>query len=369
MADKGGSYKVKEYIEQICKEYATTKNFSGVCLLSEGGQTIFEGAYGYANRAYRIPNTCTTRFDTASITKLFTAVAIMQLVEQNRIRLTDRITELIQLEGTRIPNDVTIEQLLNHTSGIADDAEEEAGEEYSDLFVDSPNYALKECSDFLKNFAYKEANFKAGTDVRYCNCSFILLGLVIEKISGKSYREYVEKNIFMKANMLRTGFLGMDEINEETAEGYKSIYDDNGKIVSYKKNIYSFPPKGSADSGAYTTVGDLYRFICAIKESKLLTKQYSDLMLHPHCNFEKSADWYEIDNLYRKYGYGFEFFMIKGENEPFCIYKDGQNDGVSAKISYYPKLDMCLVLLSNQDCNVWEMTKLIQLELYRRYYL
>lgn len=105
----------------------------------------------------------------------------------------------------------------------------------------------------------------------------------------------------------------------------------------------------------------------ALKEHRLLDKLYSSKVLCPHCDFDRQANWYGIDRLYEKNGYGFEFLMIEGE--PFCMYKDGQNDGVSAKISYYPQKDICLILLSNQDCNVWEMTKLIQLELYKRYYL
>ncbi len=132
------------------------------------------------------------------MTKVFTAVAILQLVEQGKLKLDDKIVNLIDLEGTKIPKDVTVHQLLNHTSGIADDADEEAGEDYAALFINSPNYAIRECKDFLKNFAYKEPNFKAGSNVRYCNCSFILLGIAIEKITGMKYQSYVTEHIFKK---------------------------------------------------------------------------------------------------------------------------------------------------------------------------
>ncbi|WP_426351120.1 serine hydrolase domain-containing protein [Alloiococcus sp. CFN-8] len=359
---------MKDFIENICNQWAESSNFSGVCMLKVKGETVFEKAYGYANRAFKIPNSIDTKFDTASITKLFTAVAILQLIQQNKLNFEDKIVDIIDLSGTEIPADVTIEQLLNHTSGIADDADEEAGEEYSALFIDKPNYAIRECRDFLKNFAYKKPNFKAGTSVRYCNCSYVLLGLAVEKITGMNYRGYVHINIFRKADMKNSGFFSMDGINENTAEGYKSIRNESGKTIGYKKNIYCYPPQGTPDGGAYTTAEDINKFISAIKNHLLLNDKFSNILLTPHCEFIQEEEWYEIPGLYKTNGYAFEFLLLKDTDRPFCIYKDGQNDGVSAKFSYYPEKDITLVLLANQDCNVWTMTKEIQKEIYKRYY-
>ena len=359
---------MQEYLEKLCKEWAEKHNFSGVCRLRVGKEQSFCKAYGYANRAFHIPNRTDTRFDTASITKLFTAVAVLQLVEQGKLRLDDRITEVIDLSGTEIPGDVTVEQLLNHTSGIADDADEEAGEDYAALFLDSPNYGIRECRDFLRNFAYKKPNFAAGTHVRYCNCSFILLGLAIEKITGMTYRGYVCRHVFEKAGMNSSGFPSMDEVNENTAEGYRSILGPDGKAAGYRKNIYSYPPRGTPDGGAYATAGDLDRFLTALCSGLLLGREASASLLRPHCAFTRPEDWYGIPGLYERNGYAFEFLMKDSHTEPFCMYKDGQNAGVSAKVSYYPERDISLILLSNQDCNVWEMTRLIQLELYSRFY-
>lgn len=152
-------------LEKLCADWAEHNQFSGVCMITCKGSTVFSGAYGFANRAFKIPNKIDTKFDTASITKLFTATAILQLVQNNKLKLSEHITDIIDLKGTKIPPNVTIKQLLNHTSGIHDDAEEEAGEQYSELFVTQPNYAIRECRDFLKNFVYKEPNFDSTLSV------------------------------------------------------------------------------------------------------------------------------------------------------------------------------------------------------------
>ena len=106
---------MKDYLEKICEEYVQNHNFSGVCMLKRKGITVFNEAYGYASRPFRIPNNTETRFDVASITKIFTAAAVLQLVEEGKLRLEDRIVNIVDLSGTKIPEDVTIEHLLNHT--------------------------------------------------------------------------------------------------------------------------------------------------------------------------------------------------------------------------------------------------------------
>lgn len=170
---------------------------------------MFTGAYGYASRAWKIPNTLATRFDTASVTKLFTAVATLQLIERGLLAFETPVVETLGLRGTTIAPTVTVHHLLTHTSGIADDAEEESGEDYADLWTTRPNYAVLETANFLPQFAYKPPNFPPGQGCRYCNCSYVLLGLLIEKVGGMSYRNYVRQQIFARAGMLNSDFFRM----------------------------------------------------------------------------------------------------------------------------------------------------------------
>jgi CubicO group peptidase (beta-lactamase class C family) len=337
---------MKQQLAAIFRAYAP--HFSGTCLVKSGAEILFSGASGLANRDFEIPNRLDTRFDTASVTKVFTAVAVLQLVEQELLRLSDRIGEIIDLSDTAIPGEVTIEQLLNHTSGIADDADEEAGEDYSALFIDKPNYSIRNCVDFLPQFAYKEPVFKAGTNVRYNNCAFVLLGLAVEKQTGMTYRDYVAQRVFTPAGMTNTFFGAKDEVCPHTAEGYFAVSDENGAFVKWKKNIYSYPPIGTPDGGALTTVEDLDKLIRALQSHTLLSPAYSAMIFTPHCEFTRPHKW----GTWRT-GYAFEF--IEAGEKIFCMYKEGSNPGVDAIFSFYPGLDIGLHILSNQDGPFWQM--------------
>jgi len=355
---------MKEKIQKICDDFSEKHNFSGTCLVKQGDDVIFSHAYGLAHRGFNIPNRLNTMFDTASITKVFTATAILMLIEEGLLHFDDKITSIIDLKGTTIPTDVNIYNLLNHTSGIADDADEEAGEIYSDLFINKPNYTIRNTCDFLSQFAYKQPIFKAGTNVRYNNCAFVLLGLAIEKICGQDYRKFVTDNIFVPSGMLNTKFCAMDEVNANMAEGYVGHYAKNKDHIIWRKNIYSYPPIGSPDSGVYTTVLDLDIFIRNLKSNMVLNSEYTNMLFSPHCKFAKPFNFVEpsVNATLRK-GYAFEFIEINGN--VFCMRKEGLNDGVGAMLSYYPEIDATIIILSNQtmcngECDVWEMHRKIQ---------
>lgn len=323
-------------------------HFSGAGLIKKGGQTLFEGAYGLAHRGFGVPNRMDTRFDTASITKLFTAVAILQLVDQGKLSLDDRITDIIDLTGTEIPQDVTLSQLLTHTSGIADDADEELGESYVALFLHKPNYSIRNCEDFIPQFAYKKPKFKAGTAISYNNCAFVLLGLAIEKATGKSYRDYVTNHVFRRCGMDHTSFAAKDDGDAPIAEGYELVKNSNGEDI-WRKNIYAYPPIGTADGGAFTTVGDLYTFMQALNSGKLFSETMTKEMMKPQTALERSYNWGKMLN-----GFGFHFCYDQN-GKLLRMFKDGCNAGVAGYLAYYPASDVTISILANQTCNVWDL--------------
>jgi CubicO group peptidase (beta-lactamase class C family) len=321
--------------------------FSGVALITQGTTQRFEGAYGYASRAWNIPNTLDIRFDTASITKLFTAVATLQLIDQGSLRFETSAIEFLGIAETSISKAVTVYHLLTHTSGIGDDADEEAGERYEDVWKDKPNYSVINTADFLPQFIHKPSNFAPGEGCRYCNVSFILLGLMIEKISGLSYVDYVEKHIFQPSGMLESGFYRKDRVYPKLAEGADPLFGDQEQVIGWKKNIYSFPPIGSPDGGAYVTASDLTRFLRAVQIGKLLSPSLTADFLSPHVYYADRDKWT------LKMGYGLEYFVNQAGQVDFYE-KEGINVGVSAVIRHYPTQDITVVLLSNMENGVWK---------------
>lgn len=339
---------IKTQLGEISRE----ENFSGVVLISKGEEDLISYASGLAHRGFKVENQMATRFDTASITKLFTAVSIFTLIEKGKLTLEDRLFDHLDLGETVISRDVTLQHLLTHTSGIGDDADEEAGESYEAVWRDKPCYGVRELKDFLPQFIYRERNFEPGEACRYNNCAFILLGLVIEKISGLNYKDFIQAHIFDKANMNASGFFSMDGIEENVAEGYAAIFadEDDEKIIGYKKNIYSYPPVGGTDGGAYTTAADLKKFINALLNGKLLSKEWTDKLLSPQV---------EVDNNDKRsfhMAYGFEITKRKSDNQVICIRKEGSNAGVACDLKYYTEADTLVTILSNtDDCDIWKL--------------
>ncbi len=345
---------MKERIRMICDAYEEDENFSGVVRVKRGSEVIFERAYGYTHKGLRVLNEPETKFDTASITKLFTAVSILKLIDEEKLHFDDCIHDLLHLRDTAIHQEITIYHLLTHTSGMGDDADEEAGEDYQALWKDRPNYSVKKTTDYLLQFMYKKANFSPGEGCRYNNCAYILLGLIIEKVTGETYRTFVQEEIFDKVGMKQSGFFGMDDVVERAAEHYQSIFDDEENVIGYQKNIYSYPSIGSADAGALSTTFDLDLFMQAIRKGKLLSREMTRELLSPKETYRTYTTVSE------KMGYGFQFVVNNETGGVIYIQKDGINAGVSCLMNYYPTEDLTLTILANQNTDVWDLSWEIQ---------
>lgn len=184
------------------------------------------------------------------------------------------------------------------------------------------------------------------------NAAYVLLGLIIEKITKKSYRDYVQEEIFKKANMRHSGFFAMDDVWENVAEVYKKIIQQGE--IKYKKNIYSYPPIGTSEGGAYVTAQDLANFMIALIKHQLLDETMTKQIFLPK---EKYKSYGEFE----KYiGYGFEFIINKIYGNEICMYKDGINAGTSGMLKYYKDKNMILIVLSNNEYDVWGLTSKLE---------
>jgi CubicO group peptidase (beta-lactamase class C family) len=336
-----------EDLDRYLRRLEASDAFSGVVRVTVGDEERFAGAYGFASRAWRVPNAMDTRFDTASITKLFTAVATLRQVDEGAFGLDTRAIGYLGLEGTAISPEVTVRHLLTHTSGIGDDADEEAGESYEAIWRDRPNYSVLETADFLPGFVHRAPNFAPGEGCRYNNCGYVLLGLMVERATGRPYRDVVREDVFGLAGMADSDFLRMDRVSERMAEGADPIRDEAGSVVGWRRNIYSYPPIGSPDSGAHVTAADLARFLRALKAGRLLSPELTAAFLSPQ------VVWRVRDGWTQHFGFG-PWFRVEDGGEVVFLEKEGINAGVSGVVRHYPARDLTVVILSNLEEGAWD---------------
>ena len=235
--------------------------FSGVILLTKGDRTVFQGAYGFANRDAKRRNEVGTAFNYSSIGKLFTQAAVWQLVEAGKLSPDSTVGHYWpDYPNKEVARTVTIRELLDHRSGIGGDV---FGMPPSGRRVD-----VRSTKDYVALFANEPMHFAAGTKQEYSNAGYVLLGALVERVSGESYYDYVRKHVFEPAGLTHTGFYAPDSLPVNAAIGYTKISPDGG-TVPLQPNTPMLPGHGSAAGGGYSSVGDLERFAQALRDAKI----------------------------------------------------------------------------------------------------
>lgn len=270
---------VREAVEQKSK----AGEFSGTVLIARGADVLWQGAYGFANKDANLPNQADTRFDVGSIAKSFTRVAIAQLVEQGKLKLNDKIgTYLPDYPNQTAREQVTIQQLLDMRSGI--------GDFFGEKFRAAPKDKIRTLRDYLPFFAADPLLFPSGTQQKYSNGGYIVLGLIIESVTGQSYFDYVQKNIFERAGMKNSAFGFRTGIDPKQAIGYTN-HSESGEEPSSGKNpaaadrhpnLTMMPARGSSAGSAQSTAADLLLYVEALSNDKLVSASTLEkLDLHP----------------------------------------------------------------------------------------
>ncbi|BCN32687.1 serine hydrolase domain-containing protein [Anaeromicropila herbilytica] len=321
------------------EQYLETQ-LRGCIQIKEGKNIVAEKAFGYADLANEIPNTVDTKFATASAGKVFVATGILQLIEAGKLSFTDTIGKLLDIDLKAIDPDITVEQLLTHTSGIPDYFDESVMEEYEELWIDYPNYKIRTNQDLLPLFIDKPMMYPKGTRFQYNNTGYVCLGMVIEAITGMPFDVYLKENIFDKYEMFSTGYYELDRLPSKCANSY--IFEEERN--SYRTNIYSVDVKGTGAGGAFTTVGDISKFWEKLLSGELISSAMVTDMLKVHSEGE---DGY--------YGYG--VWLKKESDGTFSPYFQGCDPGVSFISVYQPKSNRVFTLVSNYGDNVWKITR------------
>ena len=230
---------------------AAEDRFAGVVLLANEGKTIFHKAYGLADRANQLPITLDTRFNLSSVNKMFTMAAVAGLKAKGRLKGSDTVGALLPDYPNAQAHQATVDQLLNHRGGISDFFG-------SDFDAASPA-RFRSNADYFAFVAPRPLYFEPGTQRRYCNGCYIVLGEIIARVTGMPYERYMQEAIFAPRGMTRTGWIQADDIVDGIAMGYtRRGRPDDGKL---RANLYTRGAAGSAAGGAFSTTGDLLAFV------------------------------------------------------------------------------------------------------------
>ena len=298
-------------------------SFAGAVLVAKNGAPIFASAFGQANRELGIANTLDTRFRNGSMNKMFTAVAVLTLVQAGKMRLQDPIgTHLPGYPDPAIAQRVTVDQLLTHTAGMGD----VFGPDFNALRLE-----LRRHQDYIDRFGKRPLLFESGRQWMYSNYGFILLGSVIEKVSGQSYYDYVREHVYQPAGMTATGSEPEDQVVPGRAVGYARPPGATAAMP----NTQTLPYRGTAAGGGYTTVGDLLRFANALTAHRLLDARHTDLLTAG-----------KVDAIGGRYAYGFVERHVNGVRS---FGHGGNAPGMDAALEMFPESGYVVAVLANVD--------------------
>lgn len=305
-----------------------THDFSGVVLLAQGEEILFERAYGLADRSFAVPNRTDTRFGIASINKMFTALAIIRLFDERGLSLqTPLIDVLPDYPNSEVARRITIEQLLTHTSGVGN---------YWAGLSRLPAAAVTELPDYLPLFADQDLAFEPGSAFGYSNGGYVILGLVIEEMTGERYRDHVERTIFSPLGMTGTGSPRLDMVTENRAIGYTRSQEHPGE---WANNLLVGELRGSSAGGGVSTARDLLRFANALTENRLLPADRTAEYTRGRYDYPKG-----------RYGYGFSEDIVNGHR---IIGHSGGHIGVAAELKIFTDLGYTFIVLSNGDVDAY----------------
>jgi CubicO group peptidase (beta-lactamase class C family) len=308
-------------IEQYMQATLKVDHFMGAILVAQHGKIIVSQGYGMADVKAGIPNAPDTKFRIASVTKEFTAMAILELQARGKLNIQDPVCKYVP----DCPKDwapITIYNLLTHTSGIPN-------------LTSFPNYRTIEAeqltpTQLLADFENKPLNFAPGSKFSYSNSGYNVLGYIIERVSGESYAKFIEKNIFGPLNMTDSGYDSSHPTAKNHAQGYK--YSPSGYEPAGFVNM-SVPFSAGA---LYSTVLDLYKWDQAVDAGKLIPKDLMDEMLTGHVAEAGSGS--------AKYGFG---WWISTEFGHKVIWHGGGLEGFTSLNSWFPDSDAYVIVLDN----------------------
>lgn len=310
------------YVDRLVK----ADRFSGAIAVSRGDQVVYQRAAGIASIAWNAPMRIDTKMNLGSMNKMFTSVAIAQLVAQGKMAYTDTLAKLVpDYPNQDVARRITIHQILTHSSGL--------GDYFTDAYDAMAKNKLRAVRDYFPLFVDKPLLFEPGSRFSYSNAGFMVLGAVIEKVSGQDYFSYVRDHVYAPAGMKDTDAYEMDHDTPNLAIGYTQAPGDPPGV--WTNNLYLHVVKGGPAGGGFSTVGDLLRFASALEHGTLVDRAYVERITHKQITMGEGA-----------YGYGFDVDSVRGHPS---YGHSGGFDGINADLTVVPDLKLAVAVLANRD--------------------
>ena len=297
--------------ENFINELVKNDDFSGVVLIAKNDKPVLAKAFGLANKESNTPNKLDTKFNLGSINKVFTQISIGQLAKQGKISYDDKLGKYLpDYPNKEAAEKVTVRHLLQMTSGV--------GDIFGDKYMATPKEKLRNIKDFIPLFSDKPLAFEPGSKNQYSNGGYILLGAIIEKVTGKSYYDYVRENIFKPVGMTNTEYFESDKTTSNMAEGYTTEGVKTDNKTKRHNNLDTRPARGSSAGGGYSTAEDLLKFSLALQTGKIQNSELAPMQQSSNGKFT---------------GLGIA----------------GGSPGVNAALEIMPETGYTVIVLSNYD--------------------
>jgi CubicO group peptidase (beta-lactamase class C family) len=322
--------------DDIASVVAETE-FSGVVRVDQGDETELARAYGLADRARGIPNTLDTQFATASATKGLTALTAVSLIEDGVLQVSTTARSVLGDDLPLIRDDVTIEHLLTHRSGIGDYLDEEDDYDVADYVLPVPVQELATTEQYVAVLDGHETKFKPGERFAYNNGGYVVLALIAERASGVPFHELVRRRVCDPAGMVDTEFLRSDELPGRAAVGYLGT-------GSPRTNVFHLPVRGSGDGGLYSTVTDVSSFWRAFFADRIVAAHWVAEMTRPHSELPGTS------------GYGLGFWLDTSSDG---VILEGSDAGVSFRSVHHPNRQLTHTVISNTSAGAWPIARLL----------
>lgn len=314
-------------------DHAVARNrFSGVATVHLAGRRTYERVEGFAHRGYGVPMTVDTRIAIASGNKGFTALAVMRLVEEGRLALDQPVRSLLGDDLPLVDDAVTVEQLLDHTSGIGDYLDEDSDWEPADHVLPMPVHTLTTAQAFLPALEGHPQKHPPGDRFSYCNGGFMVLAVLLERVTGETYHDVVRRLVLSPAGLTRTDFLPLNALPGDAATAY---VHDEGDLT----NTLHLPVLGNGDGGCFTTADELHRFWLALLGGRIVSPDTVALMTAPR---------HDVPGEDKRYGLG---LALHGTGDALIL--EGYDAGASFRSTHLVDTATTLSVLGNSSEGAW----------------